>query len=623
MKKADTELSPAIIQNMTDLVSHRGPDDQDVRFYTLDANGDHSVSDHANSPWTVALGHRRLSILDLSEAGRQPMQYRKNLWMIFNGEVYNFVELREELEKLGHEFHTGTDTEVILAAYDQWGTDCFARFHGMWGIIILDVLKKEIILCRDRMGIKPLYWWKRGDILAITSEIKQFLEVPGFEASIDINTAREFLLTGYEEPRQSFFQGVHPVPAGTFLSISLNSLIPSEPVSYWNPEQITPAIFDPKEAGREFVREFRNSVRFHLRSDVPVGCALSGGLDSSSIAVMVDDIQRDKGKLHTFSSVFPGDPIDESEYIDAVSAQITSSPHAVTPSSSQFMADMNDLIWAMDEPFPSFSMYASYEVARLTRGNGVPVTLNGQGGDELFTGYWQSYFLHLYRQFQQGHYFNVLGNFVGAMLPSGNSEMIRQTPIMYKRYRTRSNPSSTAPLLQMPEATGQNPLQKIMKMDDQARRVYEVRELHLPRLLKWDDRISMNFSVEGRYPFLDHKVIELCLSFHPSVLYTRGWVKLPLRLGMSHRLPKKVIQRRTKFGFLTPMERWMSGPLAPMLKEWSNQDHAVWQLVDKNKTQKLTESMKIPGANQIHNCETLFRIFLFDRWMERFGVALS
>jgi asparagine synthase (glutamine-hydrolysing) len=212
------------LTRMRDEVAYRGPDDQGNVFFKRRDTANWIEVSASGSAWEVGLAHRRLSILDLSPAGHQPMVYRDRFWIIFNGEVYNFIELRTELERLGHVFCSSSDTEVILAAYSEWGTACFQRFRGMWGMVIFDQTRNEVILCRDRLGIKPLYYFDRPGMIAVSSEIKQFQHVPGFIPSTDPVTVTQYLKTGYEDPSRCFFREVHPVEAGTWLRIRLDRL---------------------------------------------------------------------------------------------------------------------------------------------------------------------------------------------------------------------------------------------------------------------------------------------------------------------------------------------------------------------------------------------------------------
>lgn len=599
LRLPETSVADGALERMTALVAHRGPDGEGTEYLALDGD----------ATWRVGLGHRRLSILDLSPAGRQPMAYDDGrLWLSYNGEVYNYVELRRELEQLGYAFRTGTDTEVVLAAYRAWGPECLARLRGMWGFLLVDLAERRALLARDRLGIKPLYTTRGPGWLAVASEIKQFRALAGFAPRPNPSAVTDYLATGYERPGSTFFAGVEPLAPGHYQLIQLDTLRADAAIPYWFPERVRIEVTRAEEAARRFRAAFEESVRIHLRSDVPVGCALSGGLDSSSIAALVARQRAaDSPPLHTFSVTFPGTPIDERPYIDAVVRSLDARPHFVTPTAEQFLEDLDDFLDKHDEPVGSLSQYAGYAVARLTRAAGVPVTLNGQGGDEVLSGYWQCYFVHLRQLARQGRLARLGGHLVGAMLPGGNLELVRQAPGVVRRYRAR----------QRDAGGGQGPVQLASTLAPEAWRVYEVRELTLPRLLKWDDRNFMAFSVEGRYPLLDHPLIELCLSFAPEVLFRRGWTKHPLRQGLADVLPASIAWRRSKWGFETPQGRWLSGGLAEPLRRLADRDGPVWQYADRGAYRQLIDRRAGDLAWNREDEQRAFRVFLLDRWLAR------
>jgi asparagine synthase (glutamine-hydrolysing) len=619
-KSASKFCSDKILNLMRDSVRHRGPDDLGIqRFMRL--NNDYIMTFESEINWQVALLHRRLSILDLSPAGHQPMQYADSLWIAYNGEVYNYVELRAELEQFGHVFKSTSDTEVILASYAEWGPNCFERLRGMWGLILFDMRRNEIILCRDRLGIKPLYVWKSDGLVAVASEIKQFICLPNFKPQLNPVAAAEYLYTGYEDQSCSFFKDVQPILPGTWQKLSLDTLTLSTPQPYWWPENIQESIDDEREAAKRFTDCLRESVQLHLRSDVPVGCALSGGLDSSSIAILVNEIQDSHDEpFHTFTSTFPGERIDERNYVDVVTQAIKSQPHFVTPDPVQFLNDWPRFVWMHDEPVGSLSVYASYCIARRTSELGVPVSLNGQGGDEILSGYWQTYFMYLRSLAMQADLSGFAGHLLGSIF-GGNPNILVQIPIMLRRYRSRSQPGTSFRLRSPLNEPVKNLLDHIISLDTKSRRVYEIRHQFLPRLLKYDDRNSMAFSVEGRYPFLDHELIELCLSFKPRVLYRRGWTKWPLRKGLVNILPKEVLFRKTKFGFETPQDRWICGPLRKTLEYWLEQDRPAWKYIDHKTVLGLADhTWQLQGKNE-ESGQALFRIFAFDHWLETFSIT--
>ena len=287
MRPAGISISDVVRMNNT--AAHRGPDGEAYRVWDgLSATGEfirrNSITEKPLSG-ILAIGHRRLAILDLSDSGTQPMSYQQgNLWTIFNGEIYNYLELRAELAKAGHVFRTGTDTEVILAAYAQWGVECFSCFNGMWGLAIIDLRTRELVLSRDRIGIKPLYIWQSNQTLAFSSEIKQILTLPNFKVAGDMDSILEYVDTGYELPPATMFKDIGTFPAGCWSKVRIDRPDFLVPQAYWFPEKVPSLNIDQATAEEHTRFLFEDAVRLRLRSDVPVGVSLSGGLDSSSIA---------------------------------------------------------------------------------------------------------------------------------------------------------------------------------------------------------------------------------------------------------------------------------------------------------------------------------------------------
>jgi asparagine synthase (glutamine-hydrolysing) len=611
----DEKMPPKTLCRMADAARHRGPDDSGEAYFRRGADGGWSEVDGGDGQWRLGLAHRRLSILDLSPRGHQPMQYRNRWWIVFNGEVYNFRELATELRRLGHEFVSRSDTEVVLAAYAEWGTECFRRFRGMWAAVIVDGWSGKIVVTRDRLGIKPLYVYRGSEGTAVVSEIKQLLEVPRFKARIDGAQVGAYLRTGYELPEKTFFEGVAPVAPGTWAELDGDTGQLGVAVSYWEPERVTVSIRGAEEAAEAFWEAFRESVRLHLRSDVPVGCALSGGLDSSSIARAIREVTSGEAPaiFKSFSASFPGDAIDESGFIRQVGEAVGAEQHFVEPTPGQFLEDLCAFTFQHDEPVGSLSVYAGFAVARLTRSHGVKVTLNGQGGDEVLGGYWQQYLMYLFAGLRAGRYWRVAGHLVGAVLPRGNGSLLREIPGIGSRYLSRR----AASYGRGDEASW---LGGTTRDDGPGRRLEHLRRLFLPRLLKWEDRNSMAFGVEGRYPFLDHELIELCLSFDEEILYRSGWVKWPLRLALQGRLPADVVWRRDKKGFEVPQRRWIRGLLAPLVHSRVGPGRPSW-VATRSFLARGQEGDESLLARVQADEELSFRVMAFDTWMEVFGVA--
>lgn len=606
IRKPDSS-SPSLIESFNRCIAHRGPDGEGVKYFPDD-----------KATWRVALAHQRLSIIDLSNTGNQPMMYGNGeVWITFNGEIYNYVELREELKSKGYFFAGTSDTEVILAAYIEWGPVCFEQLRGMWSIVIYDQRKQKLIACRDRMGIKPLYYFRHSTYMAFGSEIKQFLTLPDFVANPDREVIKQYVLTGFERTDRTFFEAIQPVWPGTYVEVDIESMHVSVPVSFWRPERIMPTVKDPREASELFGHVLSESVRIHLRSDVPVGCQLSGGLDSSAVfALMQQHYTGDA--IHSFTVQFPGYEKDETPFVTKMLEGSTAMPHFTTPDAATFKNELRNFIWHHDEPVGSFAHYAGFVLAKLIAEHKIKVVLNGQGGDEILGGYWQQYFSYLFALGKNRSLGTILKHVAGAISSDGNEQLIKQAPAMLKRYRSREQKSHVTFTSGYKNLPSLHFFSDYFSMAHQQRRVFDVRNLILPRLLKWDDRNLMAFGVEGRYPFLDHQVIETALSFDSAVLFKSGWTKYPLRLAMKEKLPAEIYFRKSKWGFETPQQNWLREALRPMLTEWLKGDKPIDSVVNRNDTFAITD--KFWRTDTLEDAQSLLRLFLLDQWFHVFSI---
>ena len=367
----DSSLPFSVVEKFNAAIAHRGPDGDGINYFPETNEGN----------WNIALAHRRLSIIDLSETGKQPMSYGKgDVWITFNGEIYNYVELRAELKSKGHSFVSTSDTEVILAAYEEWGTPSFERLRGMWGFIIFDRRKGKLIACRDRMGIKPVYYFIQEGFIAFGSEIKQFLTLPGFVARPNKPVIKQYILTGFERTDRTFFEDINPVLPGTFVEVDVNSLQVSQPVSFWQPDKIVSVVKDEREAAELFGQQLDESIRIHLRSDVPVGCQLSGGVDSSAVFALMQQHYTGNA-IHSFTIQFPGYEKDETPFVMKMLEGSKSTPHFTTPDASVFQRELRNFIWHHDEPVGSFAHYAGFVLARLIAQHKIKVVLSASAGE--------------------------------------------------------------------------------------------------------------------------------------------------------------------------------------------------------------------------------------------------
>ena len=534
----------ALLATMTSRIAHRGPDGEG--FF------EHPVA---------SLGHRRLAIIDPA-GGHQPVGTDDGLVQLtYNGEVYNFRELRAELEPLGHTFHTNCDTEVVLHAYLEWGTDCFARFNGMWALAILDLREAtgagtsgpRLVLARDHYGIKPLYY-------AALDERPGAVRVGGQGGAgrpraraptPDRQWLYDYLLHGLHDHKpQTAFAGIRALAAATWAVVDADGV---HEQTYWTPTLTTDAAPDPAE----FRARFERSVERRLVADVPAGTCLSGGIDSSSIVKVSDQLLREHvpdavslgDHLKTFSIVYDGDPIDERAYMDAVLAEVDAEPSFAEPTSERFVDELDQMVWHQDEPIVSTGPYAQWCVMRLAQPK-VTVLLNGQGGDELLAGYVPYQYVYLRELLKQ----RKVSQFTREAWAS--RDVLK--PLVKRRLADRRHSLPIKPLLRPALYDGLEPPKFQRSQDDMKRRlVSDLQTFSLPSLLRYEDRNSMAFSMESRLPFLDQELVDWVLRLPPSALVDQGWSRAILREGLRGVLTEKVRTRRWKVGFTTPETRWL------------------------------------------------------------------
>jgi asparagine synthase (glutamine-hydrolysing) len=529
----------ALLATMTARIAHRGPDGEGFFEHPL-----------------ASLGHRRLAIID-PVGGHQPVGTDDGLVQLtYNGEVYNFRELRAELEPRGHTFHTSCDTEVVLHAYLEWGTDCFARFNGMWALAILDLRDDEraprLVLARDHYGIKPLYYARSGSgRVLFASEAKAVLADPELETAPDRQWLYDYLLHGLHDHKpQTAFSGIRALAAATWAVVDADGV---HEQTYWTPTLSTDAPADPAE----FRACFERSVERRLVADVPAGTCLSGGIDSSSIVGMasrllsehVPDAVSLGDRLKTFSIVYDGDPIDEREYMDAVLAEVDAEPAFAEPTSERFVDELDRLVWHQDEPIVSTGPYAQWCVMRLAQPT-VTVLLNGQGGDELLAGYVPYQYVYLRELLRRRRF--------GAFAREAWESRDVLKPLVKRRLADRRRALPIKPLLRPALYDGLEPPKFQRSQDDLKRRlVADLQTFSLPSLLRYEDRNSMAFSMESRLPFLDQELVDWVLRLPSSAIVDRGWSRAILRDGLRGVLTEKVRTRRWKVGFTTPETRWL------------------------------------------------------------------
>ncbi|MBU0515585.1 MAG: asparagine synthase (glutamine-hydrolyzing) [Proteobacteria bacterium] len=606
-------------------VAHRGPDDAGAESFTVREG-------------RLTLGHRRLSILDLSPAGRQPMSDPEGrYWIVYNGEVYNYLELRQELQRAGHRFVSGTDTEVVLAAYAAWGEACLERFNGMFALAIYDARDRTLFLARDRFGIKPLYTWNSPRGLAAVSEIKQLSSLPGFEAALDPEAAYEFVAyDDWNHTPRTFFAGVERFPAGHALRLDLNRWRPGRPVTprrWYDLGRVgRMRREDPRAVIERFGELLRDSVRLRLRADVPVGFCLSGGLDSSSLVVLADRLARERGggDLNTFSVRFDDPRFDEGPFIDAVCAAARVRPHGVRPQPGRMLTEIDDVVYHQDQPLSTTSLYAQWNVFRLARENQVPVTLDGQGADEVLAGY-HSYFgprlLSLALALNLGglrREIRGLSNRHGDdALTIAKMILVCLLPHRFSGPGRWTRQARQGHEVLRPEWLAAHGVRR--RGPHPMRRQRSVRKMTvsrltrtLPALLHNADRMSMAHSVEARLPYLDWRVVEYGLAAADDHKIKAGETKLLLRQAMRDLLPEKVRTRTDKLTFQPPEGEWIRRQIPDDFRDLL-QEALHLPLFDRRSVLRRFDEF-LDGRTAYDR--VFWRIMTFGRWQRRFGVAL-
>jgi len=574
------QVDSAVVERMSAAIAHRGPDDSGA-----------SISG------SVGLGFRRLSILDLSATGHQPMTTPDGeATIIFNGEIYNFVELRSELERLGHQFKSSGDTEVLLHAYLEWGTACVTRLNGMWAFIIHDRRRGTLFGSRDRFGIKPLYRYRSRDHVLLASEIKAIRASGLYATQTNWSRAARLLLNGQiDETTQTFYAGIEQVPPGTAFELDLDGNI--REWRYWS---LADASYDAgADPAAAFAELFEDAVRLHMRSDVPVGVHLSGGLDSTSIICASARLRRAAnatGPLMAFSYIAP--EFDESRYIADTIEQTGATLVKLDTSPMRLWSVLNEVLWFQDEPIYSMMPLVGYELMRLTARHRIKVILNGQGADETIAGYpsyFSDYWCTLLADGRVSETWNEIGDHVGAHGGRRASLFLRQVKRVaqsrmrklgpyrsvarWKRRRSALNHRWFTRELteQLPHEDGF--VSSAVLNDSLA---YSIYCTPLPRILRVEDRNSMAHSIESRLPFLDYRLVSLVFGTRPNWKMRGPWNKFLLREAMKGRIPESVRTRVDKMGFPVPADSWIAGalyePLLDILHSRETRERGIYNI---------------------------------------------
>lgn len=554
-------------------LEHRGPDDHGwLALAGAGLRQGRGVPDAAGA--NVVLLHRRLSILDTSEAGWQPMRTSDGRHvLVFNGEIYNYLELRAELEALGHVLHSGSDTEVLLHGLAEWGVGCLPRLVGMFAFAWLDVAARKLLVARDFFGIKPLYYCRPHGGFAFASEIKALLELPGLKRGVNAQRLFEFLRFGLSDHGgDTFFADVRQLPAAHYLEVDIDHPErASEPVRFWDADIDERLDISRDEATRRLRDLFVDNVRLHLRSDVPVGAALSGGIDSSAIVAAMRALEP-KLDLHAFTYVCEDPQLNEQSWAEAAGARAGAVLHYIRPQAEELLDDLDALIYCQEEPFGSTSIYAQHRVFREARAAGIPVMLDGQGADELLGGY-RSYLSARLASLLRGGRLVEASKFLArsAKLPGtgGVRRLLLQSggllcPAACKTLGHKILGDGVLPRWLNASWFQERGVRPISPRRRKGRDILRT-QLHLtlaqtslPMLLRYEDRNSMAHSVESRVPFLTPPFVNFVLRLPEEYLIAPdGTSKSVFRAAMRGLVPDVVLDRKDKVGFQTPEKAWL------------------------------------------------------------------
>jgi asparagine synthase (glutamine-hydrolysing) len=566
------------VRRAMDQMAHRGPDGQGFKEFAV---SNHTADSLAGErlPATVLLGHRRLAIIDLSDAASQPMSTPDGRFhLIFNGEIYNYREIGTELKNLGLTLRTSSDAEVLLLAWQRWGTDLLPRLIGMFSFAILDRENATVVLARDPFGIKPLYYAQDQKRLVFASEIAPVLDFQGITRRANLHAVYEFLSGGFgDHSGRTFFDDIHQLPAAHYLSVSCESPGTAVPVRYWDLQRQPADRISPEEASSRFRDLFEESIKLHLRSDVPVGVSLSGGTDSSSITAVVRAVQGPQSPLHTFSYVADDPQLSEERWSTIVARATSAQQHLVHVEPGELVQDFQRLAQVQEQPFGSPTIYAQYRIFRCAHEAGLKVMLSGQGADQ-YLGYIRHLSVRLASLLRQGRWGAAIRfvSHVRALSLNGALSLrsvVRHTLPESLVARIRRSRNAT-PLGANVDWFRQRGVGLTRTHDDGNHcRLHDLMKQSLletlPSLLRFEDRNAMTFSVENRVPFLTSDLVNFVFSLpEEEVISGQGRCKAVLLRAMQGIVPSEILERRDKIGFAMPLSKlnrqtytWLEGAL--------------------------------------------------------------
>ena len=619
------QTSLQVLEEMTNTLAHRGPDGW-------------GIQEIATENATIGFGHRRLAIIDLSEHGKQPMKFQEN-WICFNGEIYNFQEIKNELSQLGHSFNSGSDTEMILHAYEVWGAKCLDRFIGMFAFVIYDATKKELFMARDRAGVKPFFYYWKNDLFLFASELKAFHKHPNFEKKINKDAVAAFMQYGNVPTPHCIFENCTKLKPGYFTILNLeNQSIRQE--QYWN---VYDAYNQPKiempfsEAKLETEKIIQSACNYRMVADVPVGVFLSGGYDSSIVTAL---LQKDRTeKLKTFTIGVPDIGLNEAPYAKDIAKHLDTEHTEYTCTEKEAFDLIPEIPYYYDEPFADSSAIPTTLVSKIARKE-VTVAISADAGDEVFAGYNRYDYMLRY-----GKKLNAIPGFIRKttsatmnVVPADKIPILKNKYNFHNRYEKLKgilkDPSTENIMLNLSQQFTDSALRKLMTTDFNILSTsYQSKELQkefgtplsymmaidyqtylVDDILQKVDRATMAASLEGREPLLDHRIIEWAAKLPNDFKYHNGVKKYILREIAHQYIPKELLDR-PKMGFAIPIGKWLQNDLRELLECYLNEKNIVSQgIFDWNEVNQLKTAF-LNGKTEYEL--KIWYLLMFEMWWEK------
>lgn len=609
---------------MNDILSHRGPDGEGYFVDDFSSKSCYLGNDSKQETSRIKansgmfLAHRRLSIIDLTEDGLQPFEMDGN-YLVFNGEIYNYLELREELKELGHVFYTETDTEVVLAAYQVWGSECSNRFNGMWAFAIYNSNNRQLFISRDRFGIKPLYYYMDKQTFVFSSEIKGILAFGIFPVVNRTSLDNYLVYDLHDATEDTFFKGIKILKPSYSIIIDIGrNYFQTRENKYYTPNQLKSS--SGEELYQSVRSTFEDSIKLCLRSDVEIGSCLSGGLDSSSIVSVAAKLHYSNNPskpFQTYTTTHANSDIDETKYSKLVNEVTNTQGNYAAFEDVHFLKTIRHIVYHQEEPFSSFSIYASWKVMESASKDEIKVLLDGQGGDAVFLGsafYYVSYIKFLIKKLRMRELFRLFKNI------NHRSKLTRMDLLKYFLYYSFSGsrklnkkinalkflnvdykPTIKSPINNYVVSNGFNHLFQ----DNVFKRIQH--------LLRYADRNSMAFSIESRLPFMDYRLFEIMYNTDPSDIFKDGWLKSVLRISMNGSLPDEILYRKDKYGFYAPEEELL----------FKFDRSAFIHLINLPQMRLIFNNDYLLNCyNQKKNMSLLIKVLIVGIWIETFNPEL-